>query len=84
MTIERRTSEQIAALHEKHLESITLLTREDVARLWSISIWTVWQRTRSGKMPKPVQFTKGGPHYWRLSDLKTCLDRMQRQPGARR
>lgn len=74
-----RTPGAIMTLHERQLESITLLTREEVARLWSISTWTVWQRVRSGRMPRPIQFTKGGPHYWRLSDLKGCLDQMQRK-----
>ena len=82
--IRMRTANQIVALHERQLESITLLDRERVALLWGISIWTVWQRVRAGKMPKPIQFAPGGPHYWRLSDLKICLDRMQRQSAPKR
>ena len=60
-----------------------MLDRAQVAKLFGISTWTVWSRVRTGTMAKPVQIVRGGKHYWRLSDLKLFLDRLQRNGTPR-
>ena len=78
MTLRIRPPEAVASLVERQLELITLLDRAQVAKLFGISPWTVWARVRRDQMPKPVRITPSGKHYWRLSDLKRWLDKLQR------
>ena len=35
-----------------------LLTSEDVARLLSVSKWTLWRMVRAGVIPQPARYTR--------------------------
>jgi len=52
-----------------------LLIRDtQVAELLNVSRQTVWNRVRSGVLPKPIKF--GGCTRWRVSDIKNYIDQL--------
>ena len=49
-----------------------LMTVEDLAKLLSVSVRTVWRLRRNASLPRPVKI--GGGVRWRISDVRAWIE----------
>jgi predicted DNA-binding transcriptional regulator AlpA len=63
---------------DEDFDSVTLLTRQQVAGLLGIAISTLDDYVKRRVVPTPIQLTPGGRKMWKLATIKALVDKRAR------